>query len=166
MTIVKMKRWQLMAMNLCLTSFLVSMTSASQWKRFKITSNYWKKNIRNNCRKLTLRTRRVSASNCIYSHCGLSEQIGNLIAFIEILSHCSCAFFNEFITFIGLGNEADQIVDDTNKIANEVKEKLEAMVKTDTTGIWIAYTYAIQMLITCIHSLGEADASPGCRRAD
>jgi t-SNARE complex subunit (syntaxin) len=33
-----------------------------------------------------------------------------------------------------LGNEADQIVDDTNKIANEVKEKLELMVKTDTTA--------------------------------
>ena len=45
---------------------------------------------------------------------------------------------NAILIFAGLGNEADQIVDDTNKIANEVKEKLELMVKTDTTGTQIA----------------------------
>lgn len=45
---------------------------------------------------------------------------------------------NVILIFAGLGNEADQIVDDTNKIANEVKEKLELMVKTDTTGTQMA----------------------------
>lgn len=42
--------------------------------------------------------------------------------------------YPDITLFTGIGNEADKIVDDTNKIANEVKEHLELMVKTDTTG--------------------------------
>ena len=61
-----------------------------------------------------------------------------------------------------LGAEADLIVDDTNKIANEVKEKLELMVKTDTTGnshVIICIVYIANRVITASVKQMQAQAA-------